>query len=592
MLSPEISIRPLAPTESMIAFRRVWRLSAPLSEVAMKKILIVVGIVVAVLIIVVIALPFVIDVNRFKPTLETDLTNALGRKVAVRNIALSILSGGVTVDDVVIADDPAFSQSAFMQAKQLTAGVNLIPLIFSKKLEVRSFTVTDPQVWLLRSPQGTWNYSSLGKASSSAAKSGNTAAPSTGTSGPPSEFSVDRLKISNGTIVTGTVGAHGKTQTYQSVNLDASDLSYTSQFPFKFSAKTPGGGSISLDGKAGPINSEDTSLTPLDAQITVHDLDLAATGFVDPSSGLAGVIDFSGNISSDGHQANSDGTVQANKVKLIAGGHPSTVPVDVKYATQYDLKGETGTLKTGAVRIGKAEAHLTGTYDMAGTTTTVQMKMNGQAMPISDLEDFLPATGVTLPSGASLKSGSLDLSLSINGPVDRLVIAGPINLANGKLAGFSLKQKLGALSSFTGFGGGGGGSDTEIQKLSADLHQDPGGTQLSNLVLVVPSIGTVTGTANVSASGALNCKMVAKLSGGNPVGAVTTGLSTFTGGGKSNQGGGIPFTITGTTSNPVFLPDVKGMAGSMAKGAMGNAGSAGQAASGVLNGLLGKKKTQ
>ena len=102
----------------------------------MKKVLIVAGIVIAVLIVIVLALPFVIDVNRFKPTLETELTNALGRKVGVGNIGLSILSGGVTVDDVVIADDPEFSQSAFLQAKQLTAGVDLMPLIFSKKLQV------------------------------------------------------------------------------------------------------------------------------------------------------------------------------------------------------------------------------------------------------------------------------------------------------------------------------------------------------------------------------------------------------------------------------------------------------------------------
>ena len=214
-------------------------------------------------------------------------------------------------------------------------------------------------------------------------------------------------------------------------------------------------------------------------------------------------------------------------------------------------------------------------------------------MPVSDLQDFLPAAGVTLPSGASLQSGSLDLNLSISGPVDKLVIAGPVNLANGKLAGFSLKSKLGALSSFAGLGGG-GGSDTDIQKLSANLHQDPSGTQANDLILVAPAIGTVTGTANVGASGQLNCKMVANLSGNNPAGALTSGLSAFTGGGKSGQGGGIPFTITGTTSNPVFLPDVKGVAGSMAKGALGSAGSASQAgqdASSVLGGFLGKKKT-
>ena len=192
----------------------------------MKKILIVLGIVVAVLLVVVIALPFLIDVNRFKPTLETNLSSALGRKVDIGNIELSILSGGVKVDNVVIADDPAFSRTPFLQAKQLTAGVALIPLIFSKKLEVSSFTVTEPQVSLLHSPSGTWNYSSLGGGAKGPSKAAG-AASSTAASSAPSEFSVQKLTISNGTIVVGRAGPGGKTQTYQNVNLEASDLSYT-----------------------------------------------------------------------------------------------------------------------------------------------------------------------------------------------------------------------------------------------------------------------------------------------------------------------------------------------------------------------------
>ena len=558
----------------------------------MKKILKIVGIVIVVLILVVIALSFLIDVNKFKPTLETDLTNALGRKVEIGNLGLSILSGGITIDNVSIADDPAFSRSPFLQARQLTVGVALLPLIFSKQLEVRSFTVTDPQVSLLRSASGTWNYSTLGNAAKASGKSESAPpAPAGSSSATASEISVEKLKISNGTIVVGTAGSRGKTQTYSNVNLEASDLSYTSQFPFKFSAKTPGGGTLTVDGKAGPINSADTSLTPLNAKVEVNNLDLAATGFVDPSSGLAGIIDFTGSLSSDGHEASSDGTVKASKIKIVAGGSLASVPVNVDYATTFDLKSNKGTLKKGDVHIGKALAHLTGAYDMAGATTAVQMKMNGEGMPVEDLEGVLPAVGVALPSGASLKSGSLDVTLSIVGPVDKLVITGPVNLANGKLAGFSLSSKLGALGSFAGLGGK-GGSDTEIQKLSATLRQDPSGTQASDLDVVVPSIGTITGTANVSASGQLDCKMNAKLAGG--IGTVTSAMTSF--GGKGGQSNGIPFKITGTTSNPIFLPDVTGMAGNMAKGlaggATGTAGGAAGAATSALGGLFGKKKTQ
>jgi AsmA protein len=210
------------------------------------------------------------------------------------------------------------------------------------------------------------------------------------------------------------------------------------------------------------------------------------------------------------------------------------------------------------------------------------MKMVGQGMSVPDLEGILPAVGVKLPSGASLQSGTLDTTLAISGPVDKLVITGPVTVSNAKMAGFSLSGALGALSSFTGLGGA-GGSDTEIQTLHADMRVDPSGQHAKNVDIVVPAIGKVTGNGDASANGDLNCKMVADLAGAG--GALTSVL----GGGKSK---GIPFTIKGTTSHPEFIPDVGGMAKGLVTGSAGTAGGAAGAAQSALGGLLGKKKTQ
>jgi AsmA protein len=205
------------------------------------------------------------------------------------------------------------------------------------------------------------------------------------------------------------------------------------------------------------------------------------------------------------------------------------------------------------------------------------MKLVGDGMPAAHLEAVLPALGVTLPSGASLKEGTLSTSLSIDGSVNHLVTTGPVKLSNGKLAGFDLGAKMGVLSSFAGIPKG---SDTVIQTLSTDVRVAPEGIQATNFNLVVPTIGAVTGGGTVAANQALDFKMVAHLTGSsNPI-------ATLTGGGKGNSGG-IPFKIQGTSSNPTFIPDVGGMAAGIAKSVtpqdVNNIGK-------QLGGLFGKKK--
>ena len=187
------------------------------------------------------------------------------------------------------------------------------------------------------------------------------------------------------------------------------------------------------------------------------------------------------------------------------------------------------------------------------------------------------------------------------------MISGPVNLSNAKLAGFSVKSKLGPLGSIPGLGGGGsggGGSDTDIQTLSANVRNDPSGTKIDNLNLVMPSLGTITGNGTVSAAGQLNFKLVANLAGaagaltsvaGAAGGGITGGLTSLTGGGGGKSGSnGIPFTVTGTTSNPQVIPDMSGVAkNAITNGVVGgNPASKANIATGLAGGLLGKKKPQ
>ena len=66
----------------------------------MKRIARWIGIVVVLLLLAVVALPFLIDPNQYRPTLESELSKALARDVKVGDLKLAILSGGVTAASI------------------------------------------------------------------------------------------------------------------------------------------------------------------------------------------------------------------------------------------------------------------------------------------------------------------------------------------------------------------------------------------------------------------------------------------------------------------------------------------------------------
>jgi AsmA protein len=536
-----------------------------------KNILKIVGIVIAALFVIAIALPFFINVNNYRPQIESNLSSALGRPVKVGDLSLSILSGSVEANQLSIADDPRFSNTSFIQAKSLKVGVELMPLIFSKQLNVTHLAIEKPQIALLRNREGIWNFSSLGN------QAGQTAKTSEKSSGPGAgqNLSVGKLKISDGTISLGSVPARRTPVVYDKLNVMVKDFSFTSTFPVTVSSALPGGGSMKIDGMAGPINTTDTALTPGQVKIKLSKLDLSQSAIVNPETGITGSADFDGTATSDGYVVKANGTLKASSLKLVPKGSPSSQTVQVVFTVEHDLQKETGELTQGNVAIGKAIAKLSGTYNMHGESTSIHMKLDGEAMPVDDLEGLLPALGVKLPTGSRLKGGTLSVNIAADGPVDKVVATGSIRMSNTALAGFNLGSKLSALSAVTGKQIG-GGNDTAIQTVSSDVRYAPEGTRLDKIDLVIPSLGTVTGAGTVSPSNELDFKMVADLSG-----AVGGGLTKVVGHGS----GGIPVHVGGTTSSPTFMPDMKGLVGNQLKGIVPTGKS------NPLGGLFGKKKS-
>src|ERR1700731_2253016 len=98
------------------------------------------GIVVLALLVIGVLLGFLVNANNFRPVLESQLTQALGRQVRLRDLSFLPFTGNLVAKDVSIADDPAFSSTQpFLQAKSLKIGVEMVPLIFHKELKVTHF---------------------------------------------------------------------------------------------------------------------------------------------------------------------------------------------------------------------------------------------------------------------------------------------------------------------------------------------------------------------------------------------------------------------------------------------------------------------
>src|SRR5215813_1246475 len=268
----------------------------------MKTGLKVAGIIVVVIVLLAIVLPFLINVNSFRPQIESNISDALGRQVKVGNLSLSLLSGGVEADDLSIADDPKFSSAPFIKAKSLKVGVELIPLIFSKKLDVTEIVISHPEIDLLRNQAGVWNFSSLGGKNSST--------PAEKSSGGANNLTIGEVKLSDGVISFGSVPSKRPPILYNKVDVTVKNLSMTTAFPVTIAVELPGGGSLNIDGTLGPVNSNDVSLSPLKAKLTIKKLDLAQSAMVDPALGITGSADFEGSVTSDGRIAKTNGTVK------------------------------------------------------------------------------------------------------------------------------------------------------------------------------------------------------------------------------------------------------------------------------------------
>jgi len=108
----------------------------------------------------------------------------------------------------------------------------------------------------------------------------------------------------------------------------------------------------------------------------------------------------------------------------------------------------------------------------------------------------------------------------------------------------------------------------------------------------MPAVGEATGSGTVSPAGALNYRLIVKVTTAQGIGKAGVGLLTKLNSlagsaAKATAASGVPMLVTGTATDPIITADVKGLVQRNASTLFGQTKKANPM--GAIKGLFGKK---
>jgi AsmA protein len=287
--------------------------------------------------------------------------------------------------------------------------------------------------------------------------------------------------------------------------------------------------------------------------------------------------------------------------------------VRIDYEASYELSSGRGGIDHSTLGIGATHVAINGSFDNRPKVMQLDLHIKGKQLPVDDLEPLLPVFGVVLPKNSSLSGGSLGVDMHALGPLDALVITGPVTLDNSRLNGFSLGSKLGGALTLAGIKAP---KDTVIRHADATLNIAPSGIRSDPVHADIVDLGNIAGQGSMAKDGQLDFRMLVKLDqavtgggqGGQGIGGLlgNSGAGRLLGGvlgGASAQGIGVH--VTGTASAPSFKIDPAAVTGLLKAGLAGSKNTGSPATgtgtsskstskkdvlNGLLQGALGSKK--
>ncbi|MEQ8587591.1 MAG: AsmA family protein [Thalassobaculaceae bacterium] len=247
----------------------------------MRKVLIAIAAVVALLVAAVLVVPSLIDWNGYKPEIQTAARDATGRELKIDgDLSLSILpSPTLSVADVSLANIEGGSTPDMASLQSLDVSVALIPLL-SGEIRVTSVTLVRPTILLETLADGRTNWT-FDAAAPAEAASDETAGGS-GDGGAPA-LAIDEAVIEDGSLVYRDAGT-GAEHRLSDINLTISAGGLQGPFDIKGEVGYQGV-PLALDGSLGALDAGRATTLRLTASGQDGAVELAVTGALDMDGG-------------------------------------------------------------------------------------------------------------------------------------------------------------------------------------------------------------------------------------------------------------------------------------------------------------------
>jgi AsmA protein len=230
---------------------------------------------------VILALPFLIDLNKYQDQYKPLIEDALNRKVQLQDIRLTLWPRiGARVAGFAVLDDPAFGSSPFTSLRSMEVGVKLMPLL-SGKIEVEDITLRDPVITIIKNKNGVLNVSTIGR-TGVALPTTPSRTPIPSTEGPLkilALLAVDRVSVVGGTLTYRDLSSPKPTEyvlqnlelLLQSVHLGQTPSLHVSTLVQPFNLP------VTLHGTFGPLK-ETTDIDAINLQLTLEKTVFTITG--------------------------------------------------------------------------------------------------------------------------------------------------------------------------------------------------------------------------------------------------------------------------------------------------------------------------